>query len=123
MSASDRRRRPGAKTKPSARKAPAKKNVKRKPARTKRAPSAKAVPRSTARRSARDKDGIHPVLRDLQMLEFMPPDLRRLVAQSFVPLTFPFGSLIVEEGEDARPRGVERLRRLSPHRTKRWSPI
>jgi HlyB family type I secretion system ABC transporter len=84
MSGSDRRR-PGARKK-TKKAAPRKQPAKRAPARPAR---------------TRAKDAIHPVLRDLQMLEFMPDELRRLVAESFVPLTFPFGALIVREGDEA----------------------
>jgi ABC-type bacteriocin/lantibiotic exporter with double-glycine peptidase domain/CRP-like cAMP-binding protein len=54
--------------------------------------------------SASDTDplaGVHPVLRKLSMLEFMAPDARRLVADSFTARSFPFGSVIVREGEPA----------------------
>ena len=96
MSASERRRSarpPKRKAQPASarrRKTPAK----RKPARTKTA-TAKSPRKTTAR------DGIHPALRHLPMLEFMPPDLRRLVSDSFIPVSFPFGSVIVREGEEA----------------------
>ena len=46
-------------------------------------------------------EGIHPVLRDLPMLDFVPEALRRLVVDSFVPASFPFGAVIVREGEEA----------------------
>jgi ATP-binding cassette subfamily B protein len=67
----------------------------------KRKPAAK---RSTARRKPvrREKiDAIHPALRGLPMLEFMPVGLRRLIADSFVSMSVPFGSVIVREGEEA----------------------
>jgi ATP-binding cassette subfamily B protein len=35
------------------------------------------------------------------MLEFVPAELRRLIADSFVPLEFPFGEVIVRQGEPA----------------------
>ena len=96
MSASERTPRSRAKSKPAPRKSVRKKPVpKRKPVRAKAAAKA-AKPRRT-----QVKDGMHPVLRDLQMLEFMPADLRRLVVQSFEPHTFPFGALIVREGDEA----------------------
>ncbi len=60
----------------------------------------KRVPRSKPHKASTDAR-IHPVLRDLQMLEFMPAELRKLVAESFVPLSFPFGSVIVREGDEA----------------------
>jgi ATP-binding cassette subfamily B protein len=84
-----------------ARKKPAAKRTaaKRKPARRKAA--ARTIARTTTPRKA-SANRIHPVLRDLPMLEFMPAELRRLVAESFVPLSFPFGAEIVSEGDDAR---------------------
>jgi ABC-type bacteriocin/lantibiotic exporter with double-glycine peptidase domain/CRP-like cAMP-binding protein len=54
--------------------------------------------------SASDTDalaGVHPVLRALPMLEFMAPGARRLVADSFTARSFPFGAVIVREGEPA----------------------
>jgi ABC-type bacteriocin/lantibiotic exporter with double-glycine peptidase domain/CRP-like cAMP-binding protein len=41
------------------------------------------------------------VLDELPMLELMPEDVRRLVVDSFVPVSFEFGSVIVREGEEA----------------------
>lgn len=35
------------------------------------------------------------------MLQFMPAELRRLIADSFVSMSFPFGAVIVREGEEA----------------------
>jgi ATP-binding cassette subfamily B protein len=90
MSASDRRR-------PAARK----KSVTPKPSRARPKKPAKRAPAGTKRATTARRGAIHPVLRDLQMLEFMPDELRKLVAESFVLLSFPFGSLIVEEGEEA----------------------
>jgi ABC-type bacteriocin/lantibiotic exporter with double-glycine peptidase domain/CRP-like cAMP-binding protein len=78
------------KRKPAPRKKPA---AKRRPAKARRKPPARK-PSSTS--------GVHPILRDLPMLEFMPAELRKLVAESFVPLSFPFGAEIVREGDDAR---------------------
>jgi ABC-type bacteriocin/lantibiotic exporter with double-glycine peptidase domain/CRP-like cAMP-binding protein len=46
-------------------------------------------------------EGIHPILRELPMLEFMAPELRRLIADSFVSVSFPFGAVIVREGDEA----------------------
>ena len=39
------------------------------------------------------------VLRDLPILQFLPPDARRFLEDSFVPASFGFGSAIVREGE------------------------
>ena len=36
------------------------------------------------------------------MLQFMPAELRRLIADSFVSLSFPFGTVIVREGRGSR---------------------
>ena len=68
------------------------------PARKKPGPRKAAAKRKTPRRAS---DGIHPVLRDLPMLQFMPTELRRVIGDSFVSLTFPFGAVIVREGEEA----------------------
>ncbi len=43
----------------------------------------------------------HSALRDLPILRFLPPDIRSLVVDSFVPASFPFGAPIVREGEEA----------------------
>ena len=40
------------------------------------------------------------VLKTLSFLEFLPPDLRTLVVDSFVPVSLPYGSIIVEEGQE-----------------------
>jgi HlyB family type I secretion system ABC transporter len=40
-------------------------------------------------------------LHDLPLLAFLPPDVRELVVDSFVPESFEFGSAIVREGEKA----------------------
>src|SRR6202040_4244929 len=41
------------------------------------------------------------MLDNLPLLELLPPDARQLVVDSFVPVAFPFGSVIVTEGEEA----------------------
>jgi len=41
------------------------------------------------------------VLDGLPMLQMMPPELRRVLAGSFVPVSVPFGTEIVREGEPA----------------------
>src|SRR5215213_3885387 len=41
------------------------------------------------------------VVHDLPLLKFLPPDAREIVANSFVAASFPFGSTIVREGEEA----------------------
>lgn len=41
------------------------------------------------------------VLEDLPLFGLMPADVRRLVAASFQPVTYPFGAVIVEEGQEA----------------------
>ncbi|HKQ03119.1 MAG TPA: cyclic nucleotide-binding domain-containing protein, partial [Actinomycetes bacterium] len=43
----------------------------------------------------------HPVLADLPLLAFLPAALRGVVADSFVPVSFPFGTVVVREGDDA----------------------
>lgn len=45
--------------------------------------------------------GPHPALRDLPLLRFMPDEVRKLVEESFVPASFPFGAVIVRETEEA----------------------
>jgi ATP-binding cassette subfamily B protein len=45
--------------------------------------------------------GAHPALRDLALLQFMPDEVRELVAGSFEPVSFPFGAVIVREGDEA----------------------
>jgi ATP-binding cassette subfamily B protein len=41
------------------------------------------------------------VLEDLPLFGLMPPEVRRLVAASFEPVSYPFGAVIVEEGQAA----------------------
>ncbi|MGH2761728.1 MAG: peptidase domain-containing ABC transporter [Thermoleophilaceae bacterium] len=41
------------------------------------------------------------VLAELPMLKLMPEDVRRLVADSFQPVAFDFGEVIVQEGDEA----------------------
>jgi ATP-binding cassette subfamily B protein len=41
------------------------------------------------------------VLSNLRLLELLPPDARQLVEYSFVPVSLPFGSVIVSEGDEA----------------------
>ncbi len=41
------------------------------------------------------------VLEDLPLFGLMPADVRRLVAASFQPVSYPFGAVIVEEGQEA----------------------
>jgi len=43
----------------------------------------------------------HPALRDLPLLGFLPPEVRRQMVERFVPAAYPFGSVIVREGEPA----------------------
>ncbi|HEY7676695.1 MAG TPA: peptidase domain-containing ABC transporter [Candidatus Methylomirabilis sp.] len=45
-------------------------------------------------------DDARSMLADLPALGLLPPDLRKLVVDSFVPASFPFGSLIVREGDE-----------------------
>ena len=45
--------------------------------------------------------GEHPALRDLPLLRFLPPEVRRQMVEGFVPAAHPFGSVIVREGEPA----------------------
>jgi ATP-binding cassette subfamily B protein len=40
-------------------------------------------------------------LHGLPALRFLPPELRKLVVDSFVPAAFPFGGVIVQEGDEA----------------------
>ena len=42
--------------------------------------------------------GDRGILEDLPILRFLPADARTLVVRSFVPASYPFGSVIVEEG-------------------------
>jgi ATP-binding cassette subfamily B protein len=44
-------------------------------------------------------DDIHPALRGVALLEFVPPEVRRLVALSFTPAAYPFGATILREGD------------------------
>jgi ATP-binding cassette subfamily B protein len=46
-------------------------------------------------------DQARSVLDKLALLEFLPPDARRLVADSFVPSSAGFGSVLVREGDAA----------------------
>ncbi|MGH9037796.1 MAG: cyclic nucleotide-binding domain-containing protein, partial [Acidimicrobiia bacterium] len=41
------------------------------------------------------------VLEDLPLFGLMPAEVRRLVAASFEPVSYPFGAVIVEEGQEA----------------------
>lgn len=41
------------------------------------------------------------ILENLPILSFLPPDARALVVNSFVPVTYSFGNVIVREGEKA----------------------
>jgi ATP-binding cassette subfamily B protein len=41
------------------------------------------------------------VLRDLPLLSLLPPEIRDLVTETFVPASHAFGSVIVREGDDA----------------------
>lgn len=41
------------------------------------------------------------MLEELKLLEFLPPEVRSLVRDSFVPESFAFGSAIVKEGEES----------------------
>jgi HlyB family type I secretion system ABC transporter len=55
---------------------------------------------------ARDRGGalvstMGQAVEDLALFEFVPPDVRTLVAATFQPLTFTFGEVIVREGDDA----------------------
>ena len=43
----------------------------------------------------------HAVLDELPMLKLMPEDVRRLLVNSFIPVSFEFGSVIVQEGAEA----------------------
>ena len=43
----------------------------------------------------------HAVLDELPMLKLMPEDVRHLVVDSFAPVSFQFGSVIVQEGDEA----------------------
>ncbi|HSB73813.1 MAG TPA: peptidase domain-containing ABC transporter [Candidatus Methylomirabilis sp.] len=45
--------------------------------------------------------GEHPALRNLPLLQFLPPEVRQRVLEGFVPAAHPFGSVIVREGEPA----------------------
>ena len=48
------------------------------------------------------RDGVQEILDRLPLLVALPEDARRLVVQSFEPVSFGFGSVIVEEGRDGR---------------------
>ncbi len=41
------------------------------------------------------------ILRDLPLLRFLPPEHRQRVVERFVPVSFPFGAVIVQEGTEA----------------------
>lgn len=43
----------------------------------------------------------HVAVEDLALFEFVPPDVRTLVAASFEPQTYGFGEAMVREGDDA----------------------
>jgi HlyB family type I secretion system ABC transporter len=43
----------------------------------------------------------HEGLRELPLLDFLPNGVRSLVEASFVPVSYPFGSVIVREGDEA----------------------
>src|SRR5437879_1218273 len=45
-------------------------------------------------------DGAAAVLEHVQVLQLLPEDARRLVAESFVPVSFGFAEGIVEEGTE-----------------------
>ncbi len=65
-----------------------------------RQPPTKRAPRAHHARA----DAAHPLpaaLRRLPMLEFMSPEVRRFVAESFTPMSFPFGAVVVREGDPA----------------------
>ena len=55
-----------------------------------------SVPSTTRTQSVVD----HPALRELPLLRFLPADVRGLVIASFVAVDYPFGGVIVREGED-----------------------
>jgi hypothetical protein len=38
------------------------------------------------------------ILNDLQILRFLPEDVRALVVRHFVPASFPFGGVMAAEG-------------------------
>ena len=46
-------------------------------------------------------DANRALLEELPILRFLPPDTRALVMDSFVPVTVPFGTTILREGEPA----------------------
>jgi ATP-binding cassette subfamily B protein len=50
--------------------------------------------------SISDSD-VHQALKDLPALSLLTEEVRRLVAASFEPLSFPFGAVIVREGDPA----------------------
>src|SRR5262245_41624047 len=66
-------------------------------------PKPRAAPRTRHARTGakRPVQRADPALRDLRLLEFMAPDVRRLVASSFRPVSYPFGGVVVREGEPA----------------------
>jgi ATP-binding cassette subfamily B protein len=46
-------------------------------------------------------DEARSLLENLSLLQFLPPEVRRLVLDSFVAVSYPFGSPIVHEGDEA----------------------
>ena len=50
------------------------------------------------------------VLDELPMLKLMPEDVRRLLVNSFIPVSFEFGSVIVQEGDGGRRLLCDRRR-------------
>jgi ATP-binding cassette subfamily B protein len=44
----------------------------------------------------------HPVLAGLPLLALLPSALRGVVVDSFVPVSFPFGAVVVREGDEAQ---------------------
>src|SRR5437588_11276965 len=51
--------------------------------------------------SEQPPEGAAAALERVQVLQLLPEDARRLVAESFVPVSFGFGEVIVEEGTEA----------------------
>jgi len=52
-------------------------------------------------RSARNGNGSGAALQEPEVLKLLPEGIRALVANSFVPASFPFGSVIAREGDEA----------------------
>lgn len=46
-------------------------------------------------------DQLHPVLAGLPIIKFLPPELRRVVVESFTSASYSFGNNIVQEGDEA----------------------